>query len=72
MAQMGRPRLSASRKAELWQRWKNGQSISDIGRALGKHPASIHGVVLLKGGIAPPARTRSCLALSLAEREEIS
>src|SRR4030066_304407 len=32
--------LSASQKAELWQRWKAGQSLSDIGRALGKHAGS--------------------------------
>ena len=42
MAQMGRPGLTASQKAELWNRWKNGQSLSEIGRALGKHAGSIH------------------------------
>ena len=72
MAQRGRPGLSASQKAELWERWKNGQSFSDIGRELGKHPASIHGVVSGRGGFAPPPRRRSRLVLSLAEREEIS
>jgi hypothetical protein len=36
MAQMGRPGLSTAQKAELWRRWKDGQSLSDIGRALGK------------------------------------
>ena len=46
MAQMGRPGLSAEQKAELWTRWKNGQSFSEIGRALGKHAASIFGVAL--------------------------
>jgi IS30 family transposase len=72
MAQMGRPGLSASQKAELWQRWKAGQSLSDIGRALGKHAGSVHGVVSSNGGIVPPNRCRSRLALTLAEREEIS
>ena len=72
MAQMGRPRLSPQQKAELWARWKAGQSLSDIGRALGKHAASVFGVLLSKGGIAPPARKRSRLSLSLKEREEIS
>jgi IS30 family transposase len=57
---------------ELWERWKSGQSLSDIGRALSKHPASIHGVVSGNGGFVPPTRRRSRLALSLAEREEIS
>ncbi len=45
MAQMGRPGLSTAQKAELWQRWKQGQSLSEIGRLLGKHAGSIHGVV---------------------------
>jgi IS30 family transposase len=72
MAQMGRPGLSASQKAELWQRWRSGQSLSDIGRALGKHAGSIHGVVSANGGIIPAVRRRSRLALTLAEREEIS
>jgi len=44
MARMGRPGLSDSQKSELWQRWKAGESLSDIGRALGKHAASLFGV----------------------------
>ena len=72
MAEMGRPGLSAGQKAELWARWKAGESLSDIGRALGKHAGSIHGVVAARGGIAPAERRRSRLALTLAEREEIS
>lgn len=51
---------------------KNGQSLSDIGRALGKHVGSIHGVISSNGGIAPAARCRLRLVLSLAEREKIS
>lgn len=72
MAQMGRPGLSASEKAELWRRWKEGQTLSEIGRALGKHAGSIHGVLSLNGGILPAKRKRSRLALTLLEREEIS
>ncbi len=72
MAQMGRPGLPPSQKRELWQRWKNGQSLSDIARVLRKHPGSIHGVIAANGGIVPLERRRSRLALSLSEREEIS
>lgn len=72
MAQMGRPGLSATEKAELWRRWRNGESLSDIGRALARHAGSIHGVVALRGGISPPALKRSRLALSMSERESIS
>jgi IS30 family transposase len=72
MAQMGRPGLSSQEKRELWARWKAGQSLSDIGRSLGKHAGSIFGVLLPKGGIAPPARIRSRRSLSVHEREEVS
>ena len=72
MARMGRPGLSSAQKAELWQRWKSGQSLSDIGRALGKHAGSVHGVLSANGGILPATRCRSSRSLSLAEREEIS
>jgi hypothetical protein len=72
MARRGRPGLSDGQKAELWHRWKNGQSLSDIGRALSKHAGSIHGVVSARGGIIPRQRRRSRLALTLSEREEIS
>ena len=72
MARMGRPGLSSAQKTELWQRWKSGQSLSDIGRALGKHAGSVHGVLSANGGILPATRCRSSRSLSLAEREEIS
>lgn len=72
MAVMGRPGLSASQKADLWQRWKEGQSLSEIASALSKNPGSIHGVLSANGGIVPAVRRRSRLALTLAEREEIS
>lgn len=72
MATMGRPGLSPSQKADLWQRWKDGQSLSEIGKALGKHAGSIHGVLSSNGGIVPASRRRSRLALTSPEREEIS
>ena len=72
MKQTGRPGLSAAQKAELWQRWKSGQSLSDIGRALGKHAGSVHTVLAAHEGIIPATRTRSPRSLSLKEREEIS
>ncbi len=72
MAQMGRPGLSVSQKEEMWRRWKLGESHSDIGRALGKQAASIHGSIRIHGGIAPLPRKRSSRALRWQEREEIS
>jgi IS30 family transposase len=65
-------RLTASQRADLWQRWKDGQSITEIGRALGKHVGSIHNMLASNGGIVPNVRRRSRWALTLPEREEIS
>lgn len=72
MARTGRPGLSQEQKAELWRRWKAGETLSDIGRALGKHAASVFGVVAAKGGFAPAPRSRKPGSLSFADREEIS
>ena len=65
-------RLSASERSELWQRWRDGQSLSDIGRALERPAGTIHRAVSSNGGISPAVRGRSRRALTLAEREEIS
>jgi len=64
--------LSASGKKELWERWRVGESISDIARALQKAPGSIHGMIEATGGFSAPERRRRRCALSPAEREEIS
>jgi IS30 family transposase len=69
----GKPRgLSAEQKAELWKRWKAGQSLHEIGRALGKDHVVVHFVLARHGGIAPPIRRRARRVLTLAEREDIS
>ena len=72
MAQRGRPGLSAKQKKDLWLRWKDGQSLTEIGRAIGKHPGSVHGVLSSNGGIVPRTRTRCAHSLTLEHREEIS
>jgi IS30 family transposase len=72
MTQSRRGRLSAAQKADLWSRWKTGQSLHEIGRALGKDHVVIHFLLAQHGGIAPAARRRSLRTLTLAEREEIS
>ena len=72
MARTGRPGLTQQQKKELWQRWRDGQSLSDIGRALGKHAGSVHGVLSATGGIQPTDRKRSPRSLRLCEREELT
>ena len=73
LANLGRAGLPEARKRELWDRWKAGESISDIARALKKPPpGSIHGVLKATGGIARSRRRRPRWALTMAEREDIS
>ena len=67
-----RPGLSSEGRVELWKRWRRGQSISDIGRALCKPPGSIYGYLSASGGIAPRARKRNVHHLTQADREDIS
>jgi IS30 family transposase len=56
----------------MWQRWKAGESLSEISRVLGKPPGSVLGFLRSNGGISPAARKRSLRSLTLADREEIS
>jgi len=64
--------LSAIEKRDIWSRWKVGQSLHEIGRAFGKPHSCIRCLLLPRGGIPPAARGRSRLALTLAEREDLS
>ena len=64
--------LSAAQKAELWRRWKAGESLHEIGRALDKSHSSVQFLLSQHGGIAPALRHRSPRTLTLGEREDIS
>ena len=59
MARLGRPGLTDAQKRELWHRWQRGESLSEIGVALGKHAGSIHGVVASCGGVEIATTTQS-------------
>ena len=65
-------KLSSAQRADMWSRWKAGQSLNAIGRVLGKDKQVIHFLLARHGGIAPPVRRRSPRVLTLAEREDIS
>jgi IS30 family transposase len=58
--------------AEIWDRWQRGEGLKSIGRIFGKTSSCIFAHLRPYGGIRPKPRRRSRLALSLAEREEIS
>ena len=72
MVTIVRRKYTVGERRELWERWKRGESVSDIGRALDRAPSSIHGAIRVYGGVPPRERRRSRLVLSAAEREEIS
>jgi IS30 family transposase len=59
-------------KALMWDRWRAGDTLHQIGKLFDRPHTSIRNVLSRTGGIRPPERHRSALALSLAEREEIS
>lgn len=63
---------SAAQRAEIWDRWQRGESMSSIGRVFDRQSSSVFSVISPTGGIRPPDRRRCKHALSLQEREEIS
>lgn len=69
-----RPRIyySESQKALMWDRWQKGESLQQIAQLFDRNHSSIQRILAETGGIRPAQRRRSRLALTLAEREEIS
>ena len=48
-----RREYSAQERRELWERWKRGESISEIGRALDRAPRTHQWTIREHGGGAP-------------------
>lgn len=69
-----RPRIyyTESQKALMWERWQKGDSLQQIAQLFDRNHSSVQGILVQTGGIRPAQRQRSRLALTLAEREEIS
>jgi len=69
-----RPRIyyTQTQKALMWERWKKGESLQQIAQLFDRDHSSIQRILAETGGIRPPKHCRSQLALTLAEREEIS
>ena len=63
---------TAAQRAEIWDRWQRGESMSSIGRGFDRNSSLVFSVISPSGGIRPPERRRGRQALSLTEREEIS
>ena len=69
-----RPRIyyTDSQKALMWERWRQGDSLQKIAQLFDRNHSSVIRILAETGGIRPAQRCRSRLALTLAEREEIS
>ena len=72
MAYRTRIYYTDAQKAEMWDRWQRGETFHSIARLFDRYHTSVRGIIAATGGIRPPERRRSHLALTLAEREEIS
>lgn len=69
-----RPRIyyTETQRALMWDHWQKGDSLQQIAQLFDRHHPSIQRILAESGGIRPAQRRRSRLALTLAEREEIS
>jgi len=72
MKQRRRIYYSASQRTLIWERWRKGETLHQIARLFDRNHSSIQPILAATGGIRPAPRRRSQLALTLAEREEIS
>ena len=72
MKQRPRRYIGDAEMALIWERWQKGESLNAIAGDLDRGHSAVQGALARTGGIRPPERRRSRLALSLAEREEIS
>lgn len=69
-----RPRIyyTESQKALMWERWQKGESLQQIAQLFDRNHSSVQRILAERGGIRPAPRCRAKVALTLAEREEIS
>ena len=63
MAYRKRIFFNDKQKAEIWDRWQRGESMSSIGRHFDRASSSIYPLLERTGGIRPPARRRSQLGI---------
>ena len=56
----------------MWDRWQKGEPMKGIGRLFDRGHIAVQRILTENGGIRPPVRKRSPLALTLAERKVIS
>ncbi len=71
MAYRRRIYFTEKQKAEIWDRWQRGESMSSTRRLFDRGSSSIYPLLARTGGIRPSGRRRSRRVLTTAERQEI-
>ncbi len=56
--------FTEKQEAEIWHRWQLGEPMSSIGGLFDRNSSSIYPLLARTGGIRPPERRRSRLAIS--------
>lgn len=72
MAYRTRTYYTDSQKALMWERWRQGWTLHQIAQLFNRAHTSVQKILSRTGDIRPPERSRSSMALTLTEREEIS
>ena len=72
MPRVIRPYLSSTEREQIWERWRAGEPIWRISRALERRSRTICDELDRSGGFSPRPRRRALRSLSESEREEIS
>ena len=72
MKQRKRIYYTQAQQSQMWDRWQKGESLHSIARLFDRGHSSVSRIFSVTGGIRPPQRTRSKLALTLSEREDVS
>ncbi len=65
MNQRRRIYYSAVQRAEIWDRWRRGESLNEIGRLFNRGHSSIWRVIERARGVRSTVRKRAKLALTL-------
>ena len=61
-------RFSDNQKSQMWERWRQGDTLREIARLLERPPSSVFKQLSRTGGMQPSPRTRSSRAMSLNDR----
>ena len=69
-----KPRIyyTDNQKALMWERWRLGDALQKIAELFDRNDSSVMRILAETAGISPAQRCRARLALTLAEREEIT